>query len=401
MSELEELPSWAGRSVPKTSGDAAPDASSTTPSDTASETDSDTRSDATETTQQAPDIAATSAANAAVNNSPLQDAPMAEQTAVAPVVQPQYVERRRRPLTMFLLGFLGLCALAGMAALGYFLAQSQNSSETEASAAETTADVAEEAQPADEAAGDEAGDTATETAGEAAADEESPAPAEEAAADEEADGGQLTVETDPDAAAGTDGTSADGEAGDQTDQTEGTDGTASPENDRQAIFRGGKVYLSGSVPSEEVGLFIQQRAEAVVGEGNVINEYEIDPTVVIEEGSGAPLYVEDVVLFEFNSVEVAQPFLPILDLGTLLLRQNPQASVTVVTRTDAVGSEEANLEVSRLRAQAIINYWLGKGVNPDQIDARPLGEEGASEDDDEETAALNRRAEFIISGLLD
>lgn len=396
MSELEELPSWAGRSVPKNPSGAASDAKSDSRSDK-SDASAEAPSDATETTQLQPDIAATSAANAAVNNSPLQAAPMAEQPAAAPVVQPQYAERRRRPLAMFLFGFLGLCALAGMAALGYFLAQSQNSNETEASVSETTDEVAEEDQAAGEtAAGDAAEDTATETADDGAAEEDSPSPAEETEADE-ADGGQLTVDTDQDAADADTAASDDGTG----DQTEEVDGTATAENDRQAVFRGGKVYLSGSVPSEEVGMFIQQRAEAVVGEGNVVNEYQIDPTVVIEEGSSAPLYVEDVVLFEFNSIEVAQPFLPILDLGTLLLRQNPQASVTVVTRTDAIGSEEANLEVSRLRAQAVINYWLGKGVNPDQIEARPLGEEGASEDDDEQTAALNRRAEFIITGLLD
>ena len=60
-----------------------------------------------------------------------------------------------------------------------------------------------------------------------------------------------------------------------------------------------------------------------------------------------------------------------------------------------------SLEVARRRAQAVINYWLGQGVNPDQILADPRGEEGASEDDDAETAALQRRAEFIITGLLD
>ena len=88
-------------------------------------------------------------------------------------------------------------------------------------------------------------------------------------------------------------------------------------------------------------------------------------------------------------------------LGTLLLVQNPNVTITVVTRTDAVGSEASNLEVSRLRAQAVINYWLGKGIDSSRLIADPRGEEGASEDDDEQTAALNRRAEFIISGLLD
>ncbi len=201
----------------------------------------------------------------------------------------------------------------------------------------------------------------------------------------------VTVEVDED---------AEGDA--ETDAATDDDGEATlNDGDRQAIFRGGKVYLSGAVPSEEIGAAIVAKAEDVVGPGNVVNEYTIDPSTTIVPGSSAPLYVEDVVLFEFNSIEVARPFLPILDLGTLLLRQNPQASVTVVTRTDAVGSEDVNLEVARRRAQAVINYWLGQGVNADQINADPRGEEGASEDDDAETAARQRRAEFIITGLLD
>lgn len=363
MSELEELPSWAGRSVSNTpSGDAAQDS--------------------------AEGVAAEAAVTA--SHTPA----LADQPAAAAPVQPQYVERRRRPVMMFLLGFLGLLALVGVGVLGYLLAQSQNSSSTE-TAGETTEDAGQLGSEASDATTDAEGGTDGDN-GTATAGTDTDAGAEE----DEGSSAELTVETDEDA----DAAGEESEDGDTTTDTEGAadgeDGTAA-DNDRIAVFRGGKVYLSGSVPSEEVGQFIEQKAAAVVGPDNVVNEYVIDPSVVIEPGSSAPLYVEDVVLFEFNSIEVAQAFLPILDLGTLLLRQNPQASVTVVTRTDAIGSEEVNLDVSTKRAQAVINYWLGKGVNPDQINADPRGEEGASESDDEQTAALNRRAEFIITGLLD
>lgn len=168
---------------------------------------------------------------------------------------------------------------------------------------------------------------------------------------------------------------------------------------RYAVFKGGQVYLRGRVPDEEVGQTIEARAGAVVGPENVHNEYEIDPDA--PASASAPLYVEDVILFGFNSVHVDPAFLPLLDLGTLLLVQNPTVEITVVTRTDAVGSEASNLEVSRLRAQAVINYWLGKGIDRERLHADPRGEEGASEDDDAETAALSRRAEFIITGLLE
>jgi outer membrane protein OmpA-like peptidoglycan-associated protein len=311
--------------------------------------------------------------------------------------------RRRGGLTKVLLALLGVAVLAGAAAAGYFLASSQDSDETAATDGAVAAPSVEQTDEAETT--DEATDTGAD--GQATTDAGSTDDPTDGSTDAAAEGDEgtdtVTVEVDGEEADGEEADGAtDAEAeGDADGAT--TDSGDEPLNDgnRQAFFRGGQVYLTGAVPSEEIGALIVERAAAVVGPDNVINEYTIDPTVTIQPGDSAPLYVEDVVLFEFNSIEVARPFLPILDLGTLLLRQNPQASVTVVTRTDAVGSEAVNLEVSQKRAQAVINYWLGQGVNPDQIIADPRGEEGASEDDDAETAATQRRAEFIITGFLD
>lgn len=167
---------------------------------------------------------------------------------------------------------------------------------------------------------------------------------------------------------------------------------------RYAVFKGGQLYLRGKVPAEAVATEIVTKAGMVVGPSNVHNEYQIDPTVPLEVA--APIYVEDVVLFGFNSVKVEEPFLPILDLGTLLLTQNPNVKITVVTRTDAVGSEATNLEVSRQRGQAVANYWIKKGIDSSRIGIDARGEADAKDSDDAQTAALNRRAEFIITGLL-
>jgi len=294
-------------------------------------------------------------------------------------------QRRRSPWKVLLLVLAAVAVLLGVGALGYFIADSQGSSETETAAdgsadedvTETTVDDQVEevvtAEDADAGTGETASDETITDAEADAGEDDQPV----------SDDADQTADGDPD-------TAADGETATDPD-----------ESGRQAFFRGGKVYLTGPVPSEEVGKLIEEKAAAVVGPDNVVNEYVIDPTATIPEGDSAPLYVEDVVLFEFNSISVSEPFFPILDLGTLLLRQNPQSTITVVTRTDAVGSEEVNLDVATKRAQAVINYWLSKGVSADQIIADPRGEEGASEDDDEETAALNRRAEFVITGLLD
>lgn len=166
---------------------------------------------------------------------------------------------------------------------------------------------------------------------------------------------------------------------------------------RYAVLSQGTLYLRGRVPAAAVGDQIAQIATAVVGPGNVVNEYDIDPTVPVD--IPGPLYVEDVVLFGFNSVTVEPAFLPILDLGTLLMTQNPNVKITVVARTDSVGTEATNLEVSRQRAQAVANYWIAQGIDPSRIIADPRGEADAADTTDASAAALDRRAEFIISGL--
>lgn len=294
-------------------------------------------------------------------------------------------EPRRGRRALFAL--LGLLALTGMGAIGYFVAQNQSDSDT--------ATTAEPAAPTTDEQSDDAAITGAVDESSASDDGQGEDSDTEMAA--EADG-----EADQ-ADAGDGGTTEDAAADNTTDEGATADDTGPGGDDsgRTAVFRGGKLFLGGKVPSQDVADFIADKAKSVVGPENVVVEYEIDPTVVIDPGESTPLYVEDVVLFQFNSIAIDPPFFPLLDLGTLLLRQNPQATLTVVTRTDAVGSEEINLDVATKRANAVINYWLSKGVKADQLQADPRGEEGTSEDDDERTAALQRRAEFVITGLLD
>ena len=169
-------------------------------------------------------------------------------------------------------------------------------------------------------------------------------------------------------------------------------------NTRYAVLRQGQLTLYGYVPDAELGNRIQQIAAAVVGPDNVINEYLIDPdTPAVPE---APVFVEDKVLFAFNSVEIEPDFIPILELGTTLMNNVPTVTITLIARTDAAGSEEVNMDVSRRRAQAVIDYWVSQGIDASRITADPRGEEEASEDDDEVTAALRRSVEFRLSGVL-
>ena len=162
------------------------------------------------------------------------------------------------------------------------------------------------------------------------------------------------------------------------------------------MLQGGQLFLRGRVHTEEYGQRIEEVALGVMGPGNVINEYEVDPTT--PDTIGGPVYVEDVVLFEFNRVAIAPPFLPILDLGTALMAQNPSVEITVVSRTDSIGSEAVNMEVSEQRAQAVLNYLVETGVATGRLAAQGFGpDRPVAPNITSAGRSRNRRVEFHIT----
>ncbi|MDH3679692.1 MAG: OmpA family protein, partial [Acidimicrobiia bacterium] len=208
------------------------------------------------------------------------------------------------------------------------------------------------------------------------------------ATDDRATDNSSTDDSNPDNSNTDDGT-VEGSQGEPVDNSDGSI--------RYAVLEGGQLFLRGRVHSEAYGQRIEEVALGVMGPGNVINEYEVDPDT--PDVIGGPVYVEDVVLFEFNSIEVAPAFLPILDLGTALMTQNPTVEITIVSRTDSAGSEAVNMDVSEQRAGAVVNYWARQGIDTSRLTIDARGEEEASAGDDESEAALDRRVEFIINNL--
>ncbi len=192
------------------------------------------------------------------------------------------------------------------------------------------------------------------------------------------------------------------DTGNTEGDTAGTDPAIDSEEPvRRAVFAGGVIYLRGRVPTTEIGDAIFERAAAVMGPNNVVNEYVIDPSVSFDPNAGAPLYVQDLVLFGSGSAEIDPQFTPLLDLGIMLLGQNPQVTITVTGHTDSQGNDFDNLALSQERVQAILNYWTRAGVDPNRITIIGKGEaEPIDDNTTPEGRQFNRRVEFIIAGLL-
>ena len=65
--------------------------------------------------------------------------------------------------------------------------------------------------------------------------------------------------------------------------------------------------------------------------------------------------------------------------------------------TDNVGTESFNELLSQRRADAVVNYLVGKGVDKNRFIAKGYGQSNpVASNDNEEGRSLNRRTEFKI-----
>lgn len=122
----------------------------------------------------------------------------------------------------------------------------------------------------------------------------------------------------------------------------------------------------------------------------------IDLMAKNESIEGKTICAVDAITFDFAKSTIRPESYEYLDkLATTLIRSNRR--IEVKGHTDNVGSAEFNMDLSRQRAEAVVDYLVKKGVNRNKLTysfygmSRPL-----STNDTEEGRAMNRRVEFTI-----
>jgi OOP family OmpA-OmpF porin len=103
-----------------------------------------------------------------------------------------------------------------------------------------------------------------------------------------------------------------------------------------------------------------------------------------------------VIEFEFNSDVLTRDGRRLLMDILSALRRFPDVPVEIAGHADAVGTPQANLELSRRRAQAVVDFLVARGEDPNRFvvtaygDTRPIADNSTPEG-----RARNRRIEFI------
>jgi outer membrane protein OmpA-like peptidoglycan-associated protein len=101
--------------------------------------------------------------------------------------------------------------------------------------------------------------------------------------------------------------------------------------------------------------------------------------------------------FEVGSARLSQDAAGLLDEVIEILADNTTTVLTVEGHTDDVGSESDNLGLSKVRAQAVVDYLVAGGIDAARLTAIGYGESRPVADNDTaEGRSENRRIQFVV-----
>jgi OOP family OmpA-OmpF porin len=103
------------------------------------------------------------------------------------------------------------------------------------------------------------------------------------------------------------------------------------------------------------------------------------------------------IFFDFGEYELLEDSFSELKRLIRLMNQNPEMKIRINGHTDNIGSRRSNLELSRQRANAVMDYLTGNGISGERIKTKGFGfDKPVADNSTEEGRGKNRRVEFEI-----
>lgn len=103
------------------------------------------------------------------------------------------------------------------------------------------------------------------------------------------------------------------------------------------------------------------------------------------------------IFFDTGKSELRPESGPELDRLVTTLNDSPKMAIEVRGHTDNTGSNELNAKLSQDRADAVREYFISKGIEPDRVASKGFGEtKPVVTNDTDEGRQQNRRVEFVI-----
>lgn len=164
----------------------------------------------------------------------------------------------------------------------------------------------------------------------------------------------------------------------------------------------GTLTLTGTAPSEEAKAGAVSLAGQIPGLKGVVDQTVLDTVLIRRHSQKAACDAGVATALKagqigFSGTALTRPTRTILDQVALALEECPESNVEVAGYTDSSGSEAGNQRLSEQRAQAAVDYLVGKGVDRARLTAVGYGQaEPIADNGTPEGRAANRRLEFKI-----
>lgn len=129
-------------------------------------------------------------------------------------------------------------------------------------------------------------------------------------------------------------------------------------------------------------------------ENDLIRSLVVDPPLELSEYTKIKL---DAIYFDFDQDVLTEEALKELDEVYMLLRRNKAMYMEISGHTDIIGNDQYNIDLSKRRAQRVIDHLVKKGIPADRLTIQYFGSsEPIQENTTDEGRAQNRRVEFQV-----
>lgn len=131
-----------------------------------------------------------------------------------------------------------------------------------------------------------------------------------------------------------------------------------------ALKRGTRYVMMGTCRG-----YLNQKAELEVPDIEESKEFTKDFKLT---SVNKPVKMDN-IFYKFGSAELTPESSAGLDALVTLLNDNPNVTIEIGAHTDYVGTEEANMQLSKERAQAVVDYLTAKGIEKERLTAKGYG----------------------------
>ena len=148
----------------------------------------------------------------------------------------------------------------------------------------------------------------------------------------------------------------------------------------------------GGAAGAYIGDYMDKQAEEI--------ERDIAGATIKRVGEGIKITFDSGIMFDVGKATLKQASKDELTKLAVILNKYEDTNILLEGHTDATGSEEYNLDLSRLRSQSVSNHLAGVGVNSTRFSIMGYGEsQPVASNDTDEGRQLNRRVEVAVGGM--